>query len=118
MSMVGDIGFGVPEVSSLKDKMLAVQQALPPNEVPNSLRVFVMREPFDDFFHLITDNGHSDELEDADARAWLKARGADEELIQKTITQAWNFYRAVCLILNPKYPQEDLSPLAPKLTPL
>ena len=114
--VIGDIGLGISEVSSLKEQILAERLSMPPNDIPNSLRVFVAREPFDDFFTLVMDNGHSEELEDQEARDWLKSRGANEELIQKTITQAWNFYRAVCIIRDPKYPKETSSPLAPRLT--
>jgi len=115
---VGDIGLGTFEGPTMKERLLAQQKMMPPNDIPNSMRVFVVREPFDDFYTLVTDNGYSEELEDLEARAWLAARGADEELVQKVMTQAWNFYRAVCLIKNPKQPQEAVSPLAPRLTPL
>jgi hypothetical protein len=116
MSTIGDIGLGTAELATQKERYIAEFRGLPPNNVPNSLRVLVCREPFDDWYTIMTDNGHSEEFEDLETRGWLAARGASEEQIQKTVTQAWNFYRAVCLIHNPKYPQTTDSPLAPKLT--
>ena len=118
MSVIGDIGLGITEGPTLKERLLALHKMLPPNDVPNSLRVFIVREPFDDYYTLVTDNGYSEELEELETRAWLELRGADEDLIRKVMDQAWNFYRAICLIKNPKQVVEQQSPLAPRLTPI
>jgi len=115
-TVIGDIGLGVTEMPSLKDRMLALHRTLPPNDVPNSLRVFIVREPFDEYYTLVLDNGYTEEFEDLETRAWLGARGADEELVNKVMTQAWNFYRALCIIKNPKPVVESQSPLAPRIT--
>lgn len=118
MTTIGDIGLGVTEGQSMKDRYLAVFRSLPPNDVPNSLRVFVVREPFDEYYSLVLDNGYSEEFEDLETRAWLHEHGATEDQIKQVMDQAWNFYRALCLIHNPRQVVEVQSPLAPKITPI
>lgn len=118
MGIIGDIGLGVSAGPTLKERLLALHKTLPPNDVPNSLRVYIVREPFDDYYTLVTDNGYSEELEDLETRAWLEVRGASEDLIKSVMDQAWNFNRAICLIKNPKQVVEVQSPLAPRITPL
>lgn len=118
MGIIGDIGLGISEGGTQKDAYIAEYKALPPNTEPNTLRVFIARDPFDEWYTLILDNGHTEELEDPETRAWLAARGADEDNIKQTMDQAWNFYRAICIINNPKQVIEVLSPLAPRITPV
>ena len=116
MGLIGDIGLSVPEGMTQKDVYIAEYKALPPNTVPNSLRIFIVREPFDEWYTLIMDNGQTEELEDLETRAFLVARGADEDNLKQTMDQAWNFYRAICMISNPKQVVETLSPIAPRIT--
>lgn len=90
--------------------------AMPPNTEPNTLRVFIIREPFDDYYLLINQNGHSEEMDEMQVREWLSERGALEELVDKVVAQAWNFYSAMCLIRNPKTPIPVYDPLSPQIS--
>lgn len=113
--LISDIA--VPfEGQSVKDRLLKTIATIPPNTVPNTLRVFIIREPFSDQYTLISQNGHSEEMEEDQAREWLATRGANEDLIQKAITQAWNFYSAMVLIKNPKNLVPVYDPLAPQIS--
>ena len=103
------------EGTSVKERLIKTIAAMPPNAVPNTLRVFLVREPFDDYYLLINQNGHSEEMDDEQVRAWLAERGANEELINAGITQAWNFYSAMVLITSPKQPVPVYDPLSPRL---
>lgn len=113
--MISDITVPFAEGLSIRDRFLAHIKTIPPNTEPNTLRVFLVREPFDDYYMIILDNGQSEELEDEDVRAWLSMRGADEDLISRAITQAWNFYSAMVIIKNPKTPKLVYDPLDPVL---
>ena len=116
MATISDIAVPFSEGASIKDTLLAQHRMLPPNAEPNSLRVFIVREPFDDFYNLVLDNGQTEELDEETARLWLSERGADEDLVNRVITQAWNFKSAICLIKNPVLPKTVFRPEAPKLT--
>lgn len=116
MNTISDFGIPSTETLSIRDRMLAKFRALPINTVPNTLLVGLVREPFDDFYIVILQNGQSEELDDEGVRNWLSARGADEDLIQKGITQAWNFYSAAILIMSPKTPPQSSDPLSPNIS--
>lgn len=117
MITVSDIAVPFVEGITVRERILRQIKTIPPNNVPNSLRVFLVREPFDDFYLIVQDDGKSEELEEDDVRQWLKDRGADEELIQRSVDQCWNFYSASLTIMNPKTPARAvLDPLAPQLS--
>lgn len=115
MSIISDIMVPFAEGASIKESLLAQHKMLPPCADPNVLRVFIVRAPFDDFYDLVLDNGQTEELEDAEARQWLQERGADEDLINKAITQAWNFKSALIHIRNPIMPRQPVRPESPRL---
>jgi hypothetical protein len=79
------------------------------------LHVIILREPFGEFFTLVLDNRHTEELEPEDCRQWFKDRGADMQKVEKALDQTWNFYRAEVNIRNPKEPPMPQIPYAPKL---
>lgn len=116
MPVLSDIAVPFAEGLSIKDSLLAQHRHFPPNTEPNTLRVFIVREPFDDFYNLVMDSGQTEELDEEAARIWLSERGADEDLVNSAITQAWNFKSAICLIRNPIIPKQSYRPEAPKLT--
>jgi len=68
------------------------------------LHVVITREPFGDFFALHEDNGHTEELEPEECRAWFKERGANMDKLEQALDQCWNFQRAEVVIKNPKEP--------------
>lgn len=114
--IISDISAPLVEGVSFRDSFVAQFKKLPPCTDPNVLRVFLAREPFDDFYLIVLDNGQTEELDDPETRAWLKARGADEDLINASITQAWNFKSAMLHIKNPIAPKQEFRPEAPRLT--
>lgn len=116
MAIISDIAIPFADGISIKESLLAQHKHLPPNTEPNTMRVFIVREPFDDFYNLVLDNGQTEELDEDATRLWLAERGADEELVNKVITQAWNFKSAICIIKNPVTPRQVFRPEAPKLT--
>lgn len=113
--IISDITVPFAEGVSIKESLIAQHRKLPPNTVQNTLRVFIVREPFDDFYTLVLDNGQTEEFDEEGAREWLANRGADEELINQSITQAWNFKSAIILIRNPIVLRQEFRPEAPKL---
>jgi hypothetical protein len=114
--IISDIAMPFAEGASMKDILLAKHKTFPPNDVPNSLRVFIVREPFDDFYTMVLDSGQTEEFDEDGTREWLLERGAEEELVNKAITQAWNFKSAILLIRNPVTVQHSFRPEAPQLT--
>jgi hypothetical protein len=117
MITISDIALPFVDGISIRERILRQIKTLPPNNVPNTLRVFLVREPFDDFYLIVKDDGKSEELEEDDVRIWLRDRGADEELIQQSVDQAWNFYSAMVTIKNPRTPTPAFQdPLAPRLS--
>jgi hypothetical protein len=114
---ISDIAVPFVDGVTVRERILKQIKTLPPNNVPNTLRVFLVREPFDDFYLIVQDDGKSEELEEDDVRQWLKDRGAEEELIQRSVDQAWNFYSAQVSIKNPRTPNKAFAdPLAPLLS--
>lgn len=72
-------------------------------ELPRQLRVKIEREPFMDFFVLKLDNGHSEELEPEEIREWFRVRGANLDVIEKVLDEAWNWppsYKDVYVVIN------------------
>ena len=86
-----------------------------PATSPDKIHVVITREPFGDYFTLTLDNGHSEELEVEDTRAWFKERGAEMDKIEKVLDHCWNFYRSEVVIHKPKAPPLPTVPYAPKL---
>ena len=68
-----------------------------------------------DFFTLVMDNGHTEELEPEELREWFRVRGADMDKMEKVYDQAWNFRRAEVLIENPREPKRTALPYAPNI---
>lgn len=89
-------------------------EKLPPPAV-EPMHVVILREPFIEYFTIVLDNGHSEELEVEDCRQWFKDRGADMDKIEKALDHCWNFYRSEVLIHNPKEPPAPKLPHSPKL---
>ena len=117
MITISDIAVPFVDGATVRERFLRQIKTLPPNDKPNTLRVFLVREPFDDFYLILQDDGKSEELEEDDVRQWLKDHGAEEELVQRSVDQAWNFYSAMVHIKNPKTPSKALAdPLAPRLS--
>lgn len=99
----------------IREALLAQHKFLPPCTDKTVLRVFVIREPFDDMFLLVLDDGQTEELEDAETRQWLADRGASEDLINEGLTQAWNFKSALLHIKNPIRIRTEVRPETPRL---
>lgn len=81
----------------------------------SSLHIIIQREPFGDYFMLTLDNGHTEELEVEETRAWFKERGANMDKIEKVLDHVWNFYYAEVNLKNYREPQRPQLPYAPKL---
>jgi hypothetical protein len=88
-------------------------QKLPTPAPP--LHVTIVREQFSQFYLLTTDNGHTEEFDIDETRAWFKERGADMEVVQKALDHAWNFIRAEVDIEHPKEPPRSPIPYAPDI---
>lgn len=116
MAIITDIAVPAGTGLAIKAVLIAQHAMLPPNKEPNTLRVFVVREPFDDIYTVVLDNGHTEEYEEDDLRAWLMEHGANEDLTSQTITQAWNFKCAIAVIKNPVVKQQVYRPEAPRLS--
>lgn len=67
------------------------------------LRVVLRREPFDTVLTIKLPDGSSEELDPDQARSWFKLRGANMDVVEKTLDHLWNFYNAVLVIKNPKH---------------
>ncbi len=80
-----------------------------------TLHVVITREPFIEYFVITLDNGHTEELEPEECRAWFKERGANMDIVEKALDHCWNFYRSEVNIRNPKEPPAPNIPHAPKL---
>ena len=85
------------------------------NHVENVLQIRILRPPFVEYFTLELANGQTEELEPEECRAWFKARGANMDVVEKALDQAWNFYRALLVIHNPKMPKTTQVPFAPDI---
>jgi len=81
----------------------------------NTLHVVITREMWGEFFTLLLDNGHTEELEPEDIRAWFKLRGADMDKVEKVLDQAWNFQRAEAIFDHYKEPQIVRLPYSPDI---
>lgn len=77
--------------------------------------VKIAREPFGDYFTLTLPNGHTEELEPDDARAWFKEHGAEMDAVEKALDRTWNFYSANFIIENYSEPVMKKSKYAPNL---
>lgn len=87
-----------------------------PKGVPqNALHIVIMHEIFTEFFILLLDNGHTEELDHDDTRNWFKIRGANMDAADKALDHAWNFKKSEFYIANPKDPRVTLPQHAPKL---
>lgn len=80
------------------------------------LHVTILRPPFTgDFFTLVLDNGQSEELEVEETREWFRVRGANMDVVEKALDEAWNFAESGITIKNPKVPRVLHSAIQPKL---
>jgi hypothetical protein len=87
-----------------------------PKGVPlTALHIVIKHEIFSDFFHLVLDNGHTEELDPEESRLWFKQRGANMDAVEKALDHAWNFKLAEFYIANPKEPTLSRPSYAPKL---
>ena len=114
-NIISDITLPFVQGQTIRDRFLAKAKAAPPNTVPNSLRVFLIREPFDDFYLIYLDDGKSEEMEEMDVRQWMADRGAEEDLIDRAVNQARNFYSASVIIPNPRTPPKIFDPVEPNI---
>lgn len=80
-----------------------------------NLHVLITRPMWGEFFTLALDNGHTEELEPEEVRAWFKVRGADMDVIEKTLDHVWNFGRAEVNIANFKEPPVTRLPYSPDI---
>jgi len=81
----------------------------------NVLHVILLREMWGEFFTLLLDSGHTEELDPEDTRTWFKVRGADMDKMEKVLDHCWNFGRAEAEIVNPKEPPVTRLPYAPDI---
>jgi hypothetical protein len=81
----------------------------------NALHVILLREMWGDFFTLVLDSGHTEELEPEETRTWFKVRGADMDKMEKVLDQCWNFGRAEAIIDNSKEPPVTRLPYSPNI---
>lgn len=88
----------------------------PKNLNPNALHVTIQHEIFSDFFKVIQDNGHSEEMEPEDTRKWFQERGANMDAVEKALDHAWNFRIAEFYIQNPRSPVVNRPAHAPKIS--
>ena len=84
-------------------------------EIKPALHVLITREMFGTFFTLTLDNEHTEELDADETREWFRTHGADMDVIDKALDQAWNFMRADVEIQNPKEPSTPKVPYAPDI---
>lgn len=87
----------------------------PEPKLSTALHVLILREMWGDFFTLILDNGHTEELDPEETRAWFKVRGANMDVIEKVLDQVWNFQRAEVEIAHPKEPKVVRLPYSPNI---
>jgi len=74
------------------------------SHVTPSLRVIVTRQMFVDSYTIHLPNGHTEELDTDEIEEWFRARGANMEVVDRGLTQTWNFLRCAITICNPKEP--------------
>jgi len=89
-----------------------------PTETANlgkTLHVLITRPMWGEFFTLELDNGYTEELEPEEVRLWFKVRGADMDVIEKTLDHVWNFGRAEVNIANSKEPPVTRLPHSPDI---
>lgn len=87
----------------------------PKNLNANAVHAIILHEIYSDFFKIVQDNGHSEELEPEEARKWFQERGANMDAVEKALDHAWNFRRAEFYIQNPKTPVVNRVAHAPKI---
>lgn len=80
------------------------------------LHVIIQREMWSEFFTITTTaNGHTEELEPEELRAWFKIRGADMDKMEKVFDHVWNFQYAEVVVENPKEPPSNRLPHSPNI---
>lgn len=111
MIVIGD------QTSNFVQEIMATMPNAPrPKGLPETaLHVVIMHQIFTEFFVLLLDNNHTEELDPADTREWFKVRGANMDYIEKSMDHAWNFKKAEVYIGNPKDPRVTLPQHAPKI---
>lgn len=70
----------------------------------SKLQVIILRPPFEENFTLVLDNKQSEELSREEVYTWFEVRGATFDSVDKAVNEAWNSYRALTTISNPKTP--------------
>jgi hypothetical protein len=88
---------------SLQNHVLGTNEK-PKHVLATALHVIIKHEIFTDFFTLVLENGHTEEVEPEEAREWFKLRGAKMDSVEKALDHAWNFKRAEFYIQEPKTP--------------
>lgn len=58
-----------------------------------------------EFFTLVLDNKHTEELDPEEIRNWFRIRGANMDKVEKVLDQAWNFQRAEVIVDNYREPK-------------
>lgn len=79
------------------------------------LHVEILREPFSDYVTLKLDNGHSEDLDADETRAWFRVRGANMPVIESALDYVFNFNHADVYIKNPIEPILGNPRLTPRL---
>lgn len=79
------------------------------------LAVHIHRDMWGELFMLTLPNGHTEEFEPEEVRNWFKVRGANMDVIEKSLDHAWNFQDADVEIENPKEPPVTRLPYAPDI---
>lgn len=84
--------------------------------IGHEVRVKVTREPWGEDFMLALDVGHTEELGPDETRKWFKDHGVtDDEGLEKSLDECWNFYETVILIDNFQVPQVKYPAYQPQL---
>lgn len=89
-----------------------IGQTEPPTK---TLHVKITRPMWGEFFTLTLDNDYTEELEPEEVRLWFKVRGANTDIIEKTLDHVWNFGSAEVNIANPKEPPVTRLPYSPDI---
>ena len=67
------------------------------------ITVKIKREPFSEFFELVTAEGHSEQLLPEEIRQWFKERGGDVIKLEDVLDYCWNFPREQTVVIaNPR----------------
>lgn len=79
------------------------------------LCVHVHREMWSDIWELTLSNGHTEHFEFEELKEWFRVRGANMDVIIKSLDHAWNFQDVDVEVENPKEPPVTRLPYAPDI---